>query len=393
MRDERPLTGIRVIEMSHMVMGPSCGLVLAQLGAEVIKVEPPDGDKTRTLGGMGAGFFPVFSCGKRSVALDLQSELGREAMFRLLESADVFIENFKDSTIEALGLGAKELEARFPELLIASHKGFLSGPYENRPALDEVVQMLSGLAYMTGSRDRPLRAGASVNDIMGGLFGALGIVAMLFRREKTHKGGSVRVGLFENSLFLVAQHIAQYQVTGKPVSPMSQKEHAWPIYDIFKAADDTRLFVAVTTDAAWRRFCTHFGLQNLLDDPNMKTTSQRIAQRPQFLPAVAAKLAQCNVNDLEKDLEGMSIPFARVNSPEDVLDDPHVNRPGGLRRVVNVDGRQVLVPSLPIEFDDDEEPAVHAVTPLGADNVALLAELGFSPAEVQKLTCRQRKSA
>ena len=145
-----PLAGIRVVEMSHMVMGPSCGMILALMGADVIKVEPPKGDKTRTLGGMGVSFFPLFNRGKRSVTLDLGTDAGQDALHRLLASADVFLENFRDESLTRQGLAADQLAARHPHLITAGHKGFLSGPYAHRPALDEVVQMMGGLAYMTG---------------------------------------------------------------------------------------------------------------------------------------------------------------------------------------------------------------------------------------------------
>ena len=281
----------------------------------------------------------------------------------------------------------------FPRLLIASHKGFLSGPYESRPALDEVVQMLTGLAYMTGSREKPMRAGASVNDIMGGLFGAMGLLAMLHRRETTGKGGRLRVGLFENSLFLVAQHIAQFQVTGKPVPPMSQRQHAWPIYDIFTSADDIGVFVAVTTDTAWRRFCESFQLTELLEDPRLDTTVRRIEERPSFVPKVAECLNHFTAADLEARLEGLSIPFARVHAPEELLDDPHVNRSGGLARVKDLHGRDLRIPALPIELDGGGAAPAESVAPVGADNAQLFAELGFGPGEIRQLETAMSKSA
>jgi crotonobetainyl-CoA:carnitine CoA-transferase CaiB-like acyl-CoA transferase len=237
MPDALPLSGIRIVEMSHMVMGPTCGMILAQLGAEVIKVEPPTGDKTRSLGGMGLGFFALFNRGKKSVVLDLATPKGRDALYGLLATADVFLENFRDGLLEKQGLDAKDLRRRFPDLIIAGHKGFLSGPYEHRPALDEVVQMMSGLAAMTGTKERPLRVGSSANDIMGGMFGVIAILAALIRRRETGKATDIRVGLFENCLFLVAQHMVQYEMTG--VAPLSfpEREHAWPVYDIFETND------------------------------------------------------------------------------------------------------------------------------------------------------------
>ena len=166
-----PLSGIRVVEFSHMVMGPSCGLVLGDLGAEVVKVEPiPQGDNTRRLVGAGAGFFAAFNRNKKSLVLDLKTDKGVAFAKKLIGHSDVLTENFRPGGLDALGLGYEALKEDHPGLIYCSLKGFLAGPYENRAALDEVVQMMGGLAYMTGPPGRPLRAGTSVNDIMGGMF-------------------------------------------------------------------------------------------------------------------------------------------------------------------------------------------------------------------------------
>src|SRR5919204_300520 len=283
-----PLAGVRVVEMTHMVMGPSCGMVLAQLGAEVIKVEPPVGDKTRSLGGMGTSFFPLFNRGKRSVVLDFEIAEDRETMHRLLATADVFLENFRDGQLEKQGLGADELRRRHPQLIIAGHKGFLSGPYEHRPALDEVVQMMSGLAAMTGTRDKPQRVGSSANDIMGGMFGVISILAALYQKRSGHKdGANIRIGLFENCLFLVAQHMVEYEMTGNKPRSMPEREHAWPIYDIFDTAGEERIFIGVVTEGHWLAFCREFGLQEFLDDPSLATTTDRILARSRILQRVA----------------------------------------------------------------------------------------------------------
>ena len=380
-----PLNGIRVVEISHMVMGPACGMLLAQLGADVIKVEPLAGDKTRALGGMATSFFPLFNRGKRSVALDLASDGGREAVFRLLQTADVFIENFKDETVRGLGLDAGTLKDRFPRLIIGAHKGFLSGPYEHRPALDEVVQMMAGLAYMTGSREVPQRVGASVNDIMGGMFGVIGILAALRERDRTGRGGEIRIGLFENCLFAVAQHIVQYQVTGIPVPPMPQRVLAWPIYDIFTTSDNRRLFVAVTTNGHWTAFCRAFDFDHLLDDPTLRTVSQRIDARPRLVPLVASRLLSETAAQLEEKLDMLSIPFSQINAPEEMLGDPHVRRPGGLVDMTNVDGRHVEVPALPFEFDGAAFDRASAVPRLGEHTAAILDELGYSGQEIGRL--------
>lgn len=377
-----PLDGVRVVEMSHMVMGPTCGMVLAQLGAEVIKVEPKVGDKTRSLGGMGISFFPLFNRGKRSVALDLKSEEGRKALDRLLATADVFIENFKDETISKLGLDSASLATRFPTLIIGAHKGFLSGPYEHRPALDEVVQMMTGLAYMTGSREQPLRVGASMNDIMGGLFGAIGVLAALIDRRRTGRGKEIRVGLFENCLFAVAQHMVQYQMTGVAAPPMPKRVHAWPVYDIFDTADGRRLFIGVTTEGNWRAFCREFGLENLLLDPGLQTVTDRIEARDRTLPIIAERLRHETTAKLEATLDRLSIPFSQVNAPEEMFNDPHVQRPGGLVDVVNADGRVLKTPALPLEFDRAGLLDGLAVPALGADTHDVLAELGYDDVHI-----------
>src|SRR5690348_2731340 len=306
-----PLEGVRVVEMTHMVMGPSCGMILAQLGAEVIKVEPPVGDKTRSLGGMGTSFFPLFNRGKRSIVLDFAKAEDRETMHRLLETADVFLENFRDGQLEKQELGPAQLRRKYPHLIIAGHKGFLSGPYEHRPALDEVVQMMSGLATMTGTMDKPQRVGSSANDIMGGMFGVISILAALYqKRGGKSEGADIRIGLFENCLFLVAQHMVEYEMTGNKPRSMPEREHAWPIYDIFDTADGQRIFIGVVTEGHWQSFCSEFGLQDLLEDPNMRTTTDRILARSTFLPRVAEVIKGWDVAKHSEKLDALNICFS-----------------------------------------------------------------------------------
>src|SRR6201985_123102 len=283
-----PLEGVRVVEMTHMVMGPSCGMILAQLGAEVIKVEPPAGDKTRSLGGMGTAFFPLFNRGKRSVVLDFAKPADRETMHRLRETADVFLENFRDGQLEKQGLGAEQLRQKYPHLIVAGHKGFLSGPYEHRPALDEVVQMMSGLAGMTGNRARPQRLGSSPNDLMGGMFGVISILAALYqKRGGRTEGADIRIGLFENCLFLVAQHMVDNEMTGNKPRSMPEREHAWPIYDIFDTAEGKRIFVGVVTEGHWQSFCKEFGMQEFLGDTNLRSNTDSVMARSRIIPRAA----------------------------------------------------------------------------------------------------------
>ncbi len=377
-----PLAGVRVVEMTHMVMGPTCGMILAQLGADVIKVEPPAGDKTRSLGGMGTSFFPLFNRGKRSVVLDFAKAEDRETMDRLLASADVFLENFRDGQLEKQGLGADELRRKYPHLIIAGHKGFLSGPYEHRPALDEVVQMMSGLAAMTGTSEKPQRVGSSANDIMGGMFGVISILAALYQKRSGAGGADIRIGLFENCLFLVAQHMVEYEMTGVKPRSMPEREHAWPIYDIFETAGGERIFIGVVTEGHWQSFCREFGLQEFLDDPNLRTTTDRILARSRIIPRVTEVIKHCNAAELSVKLDRLNICFSPINRPEDLFDDPHVLRPGGLVNNVNANGESFRVPALPIEWNGASIGEGLRVPALGADTSAVRAELDgqdFSP--------------
>lgn len=371
-----PLEGVRIIEMTHMVMGPTCGMVLAQLGAEVIKVEPPAGDKTRSLGGMGVSFFPLFNRGKRSIVLDLARAGDRETMHRLLASADVFVENFRDGQLEKQGLGPEQLRQKYPDLIVAGHKGFLSGPYEHRPALDEVVQMMSGLAAMTGTSEKPQRVGSSANDIMGGLFGAIAILAALFQKKGGAKGGAdIRIGLFENCLFLVAQHMVEYEMTGNRPRSMPEREHAWPIYDIFETAGGGRIFIGVVTEGHWQAFCKEFGLQEFLDDPALASTTDRILARPKIIPRVAGVIRHWDAAKLSATLDRLNICFSPINRPEDLFGDPHVLRPGGLVNNINANGEAFRVPALPIEWNGASIGEGLQVPALGADTSAVRTEL------------------
>ncbi|WP_426959387.1 CaiB/BaiF CoA transferase family protein [Muricoccus radiodurans] len=345
-----PLSGVRVIEFSHMVMGPTCGLVLADLGAEVIKVEPPGkGDRTRYLTSSGTGFFAAFSRNKRSVQLDTESDADRDALLRLIDTADVLIENFRPGGLEARGLGYAALSARNPRLIYLSLKGFLSGPYENRTALDEVVQMMSGLATMTGPPGRPLRAGAPVNDMMGGMFGAIAVLAALRQREMTGRGEHLQSGLFENAAFLVSTHMLQGAITGSPPPSMAAGRRAWGVYDVFTAADGVQLFIGVVTERQWEIFTRALGDPALMD-PAWATNNARSAARETLIPLVQSLVGKRPVAELEAMCEAAGLPFARINHPGDLYDDPHLKASGGLLPVTLPDGRPAAVPALPIQF-------------------------------------------
>src|SRR2546422_4767645 len=267
-----------------MVMGPSCGLVLADLGADVVKVEPLRGDNTRRVEAAGAGFFPVFNRNKKSLAVDLARPEGKRIVLKLLETADVLTENFRPGALDKLGFSYEILRKENPKLIYCSLKGFLKGPYENRLALDEVVQMMGGLAYMTGLPDRPMRAGASVNDIMGGMFGVIAIQAALAERQRTGRGRHIQSALYENNVFLMAQAMMCETVTGQPSIPYSVKDSPWPVYDLFDTSDGSKLFVTIVGEEQWQAFCGAFDRANWLSDPRLATGQDRVDQRGWLIP-------------------------------------------------------------------------------------------------------------
>ncbi len=377
-----PYAGIRVVEFTHMVMGPSCGMMLADLGAEVIKIEPVghgrDGDATRKLLGSGSGFFPLFNRNKKSLTLDLQTEEGKQAALRLIATADVVCENFKPGTMRKLGLDYDSLKDRFERLIYVSHKGFLPGPYEHRTALDEVVQMMGGLAYMTGRPGDPLRAGASVNDIMGGMFGAMGAMAALAQREKTGRGQEVQSALFENNIFLVAQHMMQFAVTGKPAAPMPARISAWAIYDVFEVRDGEQIFLAVVSDGAWRLFCDAFGLGELRDDPRLGSNNDRVLARSWLMPLLREKMAPHSAAHIAEIFEKNGLPFAPIARPQDLLEDPHLNATGALAPITLPDGRETKTVLLPFTLDGKRLDVRLSPPRLGEHSLEILTALGYS---------------
>jgi len=381
-----PLEGIKVVEFVHMVMGPTCGLVLADLGADVVKVEPaPGGDNTRRLAGSGTGFFAALNRNKRSLAVDLKSPDGIALVRRLLAEADVLVENFRPGAMDRLGLGWDEVSALNPRLVYCSCKGFLPGPYEHRTALDETVQMMGGLAYMTGLPGRPLRAGSSVNDIMGGMFGAIGILAALNERHETGRGRHVQSGLFENNVLLMAQHMAQIAATGREPPPMSTRTPAWPVYDIFDTADGEQVFVGAVTDTQWPIFCDAFGLADLAADPTLSTRTERVNARPRTLPTIAAALRHWTKPDLMARCEALGLPYAPIAKPADLFDDPHLNASGGLVPTTLSDGRQTKLPALPLAFDGERPGLRRNLPAVGEHGSEIGRELGYDATEIGRM--------
>ncbi|WP_085588576.1 CaiB/BaiF CoA-transferase family protein [Pseudomonas sp. B14(2017)] len=380
-----PLDGIRVVEISHMVMGPTCGMILGDLGAEVIKIEPVRGDGTRRLLGAGAGFFRTFNRNKQCIAVDVETAEGRAAVLQLVDTADVFIENFKPGRMHKLGLDYATLRQRNPRLIYASHKGFLSGPYDNRLALDEVVQMMAGLAYMTGPVGRPLRAGSSVNDIMGGMFGAIGVLAALNERHTTGTGREVQSALYENCVLLAAQHMQQYVVTGEAAAPMPNRISAWAIYDVFTFAGGEQMFVAATGEGQWHALCQVLGQMALLDDPTLASNNDRVLQRPRLLAHLAEVFAPLDAGQLALQLEANGIPFAPIRRPEELFDDLHLQQSGGMADLQLEDGSHTPMPLLPLSLDGQRLQPRRAIARIGEHTRQVMRDLGYSDAHIAEL--------
>jgi crotonobetainyl-CoA:carnitine CoA-transferase CaiB-like acyl-CoA transferase len=373
-----PLAGIKIVEFTHMVMGPTVGHILAGLGAEVVRVEPIGGDQTRRLLGSGAGYFPMYNRGKQSICLDLKSADGLAVAKDLCGKADVLVENFRPGALDRLGLDYGSLAKTNPRLIYCSEKGFLPGPYEQRTALDEVAQMMGGLAYMTGPPGRPLRAGASVIDVTGGMFGVIGILAALEERHRTGRGQKVVASLFETTAYLVGQHMAQFAVTGKPAAPMPARVSAWAIYDVFETRDDP-VFIGVVTDALWEKFCVLFGLDDLWADESIRANNQRVLARDRILPRIRELVGQMTRAEVIAKLDGTGMPFAPIGKPEELFDDPHLNA-GGMEPVTLDTGTETKLPTIPLEMDGKRPGAPNALPLPGADARAVLAALGY-PAE------------
>ncbi len=384
-----PLKGIRVVEFTHMVMGPATGVILADLGADVVKVEPIGGDKTRRLKGSGAGYFSMYNRNKKSISVNLKSTEGLEVVTRLVKEADVVIENFRPGAMTKLGLGYEQLSELNSRLIYCSLKGFLSGPYQHRTALDEVAQMMGGLAYMTGLPDKPMRAGSSVIDITGGMFGVIGILSALERRHTTGRGELVSSSLFETTVFMVGQHMAQQAVSGEAPQPMSVRRSAWSIYDIFYSGDQERVFVGVVSDALWKLFCTEFELDDLAADRALDANNERVKQRDRILPRVEDLFAGMTTDEMMRRLDRAGIPFAPINKPSDLFDDEHLTSAGGLVDLTLPDGENegeaVSLPALPIEVAGEKFSARLDLPKAGENAKCVLGELGFADAEIENL--------
>lgn len=378
-----PLAGLTVVEFTHMVMGPAVGHILASLGADVVRVEPIGGDRTRRLLGSGAGYFSMYNRGKQSICLDLKSDSGLAVARDLATRADILIENFRPGALDRLGLDYERLSETNPRLIYCSEKGFLPGPYENRTALDEVAQMMGGLAYMTGPPGRPLRAGASVIDVTGGMFGVIGVLAALEERHRTGRGQKVVASLFETTAYLVGQHMAQFAETGSPAAPMPARVSAWAIYDVFDTRDHP-VFIGVVTDSLWEKFCKLFELDALWADQTLRENNQRVLARDRILPVIRELIGSMTREEVIARLDGTGLPFAPIGKPEELFNDPHLTQ-GGLEDVTLVDGTTTRLPGVPLEMNGFRPTMPQELPRPGRDSREVLERLGYSGEQIAEL--------
>lgn len=335
----------------------------------------------------------MYNRNKRSLCVDLKAEEGRALVLKLISGADVLIENFRPGTMDRLGFGYEALSATNPGLIYCSEKGFLSGPYEHRTALDEVAQMMGGLAYMTGPPGKPLRAGTSVIDVQGGMFGAIGVMAALWQRNATGKGQNIVASLYESTVFLVGQHMAQYAVTGKPAAPMPVRVSAWAIYQVFETRDDQQVFVGVVSDKQWKDFCKAFELHDLAADKSLETNNDRVAHKERLVPLIKDVFRKYDKNELMAKLEKTGLPFAPITKPEELFDDPHLAAGAGLLPLTVTDGPRAgettRLPALPLEMDGERFGVHRDIPRAGQHTREILEAAGYDSAQVEDLIARK----
>ena len=385
-----PLTGVRVVELGHIVAGPSAGLILAELGADVIKIELPKlGDMSRRMPGASTSSFYLYNRNKRSLAVDLKAPAGAKVLQRLVGRAEIVVDNFAPGVLERLELSYEHFVGDNPGLIWLSIKGFLPGPYEHRPSLDELAQMMGGLAYMTGPPGQPLRAGASVIDIGAATYGVIGVLAALLERQRNGKGQKIVSGLFETTVFWVGQWIARAAASGDPSVPMPEvgqsRRMGWGVYHLFTTSDDEQVFIGVTSDGQWRRFCQEFELADLLADERLATNAQRVHERGWLLPRLRQEATKYSGDDLQAKLERSGVPYAPVRRPDQLAEDPHLKATGQLMEVPLAEGKLAKLPKLPFRSTEYDFELRRPAPKLGEHSREVLEEMGCSPEEIRQL--------
>jgi crotonobetainyl-CoA:carnitine CoA-transferase CaiB-like acyl-CoA transferase len=383
-----PLSGIKVIDLSRMLSGPFCGMLLADMGAEVIKIEPPDGDPIRNSGALRDGlswYFATFNRNKKSITLNLKHDKARQALERLVTVSDVVMDNFRPGVLDRLGLGRERLHSLNPRLIIASISGFgESGPYRDRPAYDFIAQAMSGFMSMCGEADGPpLRSGLPVSDLVAGLYAALGIVSALLRRERTGKGDVVTTNLVDAMISLLSYAASTYFTTGKVLARTGNDHPITAPYGLFNTADGA-IAIAPASNEMFGRFMRALDMEALIDEPDFATGQQRAAHRADINARVTKRLAEHGNEYWIEHLNRAGVPCGPVYSVEDVFKDAQFSHMA--LDVPHPGYGPVRVLGFPLHFAGGDCRMRRPSPGLGEHNAEVFGALGLSAEEIESLS-------
>ncbi|TPE61813.1 CoA transferase [Sandaracinobacter neustonicus] len=378
-----PLSGLLVIDLTRVLAGPYATMVLADLGARVIKVEAPGvGDDARQfppfLAAGDSGYFASINCGKESIALNLKASADLAILEALLARADVLVENFRPGTMEKLGLSYEVLKERFPRLIYAAASGFgHTGPESSRPAYDLVVQAMGGLMSMTGQPDNPpTRVGTSIGDIAAGMFTVIGIQAALIDRQRTGLGQKVDVAMLDCQLAILESAIARYQVTGQNPTPLGSRHPAITPFQAFRCADRA-IVIAAGNDNLWAACRDALGLQSLSADPRYASVDSRNSNQPALAEAIETRLLTAPADHWLALLAAAGVPSGPINGVAEAIAQPQVQARNMLVETETPGGAPLKIAGNPVKLSGHADPASRRPAPrLDADRAKILAELG-----------------
>lgn len=384
------LSGIRVLDLSTIVAGPAASMVLADLGADVIKVEPPgSGEDGRSMGphrGPWGAYFTTLNRGKRSIALDIRKPAGRDAVLRIAATCDVFLENFRGGKAVAFGLDETAVRARKPDIVYACLSAYgPTGPDYRRPGYDAILQARTGIMSVTGNGDgMPIRSGVSILDMGTGVWTALGVVAALLERQHSGKGQRVDSSLFQSGIMLMSYHLLYRQFAGVNPQPQGSKHTAFAPYGAYQAADGA-IMIGISSDQAFRRLAEALGSSAWVDDPRFKTNPDRVRNTPQLDARISEVLARRPVSHWIEVLDRHGVASDPVETAEQVMADPQVAALGQLEPIELEGQGSALLPRLPLDFSLTPAAIQGPPPAVGEHTWAVLREAGYGDAEIEDL--------